>query len=62
MEESFLRLKAVAGSSQISMTSVALTTDTLAGACPPMAARTSASRPTRAISHSGCFAAAARPP
>ena len=62
MEESFFTLKAVAGSSWISMTSVALTTLTRSGswAQPQSAAaeRTSASRPTSTISRSWRFLAA----
>ena len=64
MEESFLSRKAVAGLSCISITSLALTTETFPGAPPARsrAARTSASRPTRAISSSGLALAALTAP
>ena len=62
MEESGLFRNALAGSSCMSMTSVAFTTLTRLGRAPPAAARTSASRPTRIISSSGRALTAARAP
>ena len=49
-EESFLRLNAVAGSSHISTTSVALTISTPSGRGPVRQARMASSRPTSTMS------------
>ena len=49
-EESFLRLKAVAGSSHISTTSVAFTISTPSGRGPVRQARMASSRPTSTMS------------
>ena len=64
IEESFFTLKAVAGSSCISMTSVALTTEARSGRPPQAAAAafTSSSFPTRTISRSLLALAAWRAP